>query len=124
MKLLLLIPILFSSCSTMMETMTRPDGSKYAYFAGQLGGAGEHHGSSGAGMTVDNQKSFQDLTTVAGLIAAGMVSKANTAAKEVTAQVTSSNATKAANAKTAADAAVKTAEINAAVKMAELEVAP
>ena len=124
MKFLLLLSLSLTSCIGTMERMTRPDGSTYAFTSVQVGGAGESHGSSGAGHTFDGQKSFQDLTTVAGLVAAGMVSKANTAAKEVTNQVTSSNATKAANAKTAADAAVKTAEINAAVKMAELEVAP
>jgi len=122
MKFLLLLSLSLTSCIGTMERMTRPDGSTYAYTNVQVGGAGESHGSSGVGHTFDGQKSFQDLTTVAGLIAAGMVSKANTASKEVTAQVVNTNATKAATAKTAADKAVKLAEIEAATKA--LEVAP
>lgn len=105
-SLALILSLSLASCAGTRETMTKPDGSTYSYIAVQVGGAGESHGSSGAGQTFDGQKSFQDLLTGIGTVAATSAYKAGALAKEVTTRHAATQTT--VQAKNAADAAVAT----------------
>ena len=106
MRLLLLLLPLLASCAVTYEKMGAQPKS-YTFLAMQLGGAGESHGSSGAGHTFDGQKSFSDALVAGTLIAGSMAQKAVSVAKEATARNATIEATKVSQSKIAADLAAK-----------------
>jgi hypothetical protein len=88
------IVLLMSSCVAVRETMTRPDGSRYTFTSIQAAGAGEAHGSSGAGHTFDGQKSFQDFLSMVGVGIAGWSQVAANQAKQLSARYSAGELTK------------------------------
>lgn len=89
MKALLLIPLLFSSC-------TYADKDR----AIAMGGRGVYKGSS-FGLVWDNEGSFRDAALLAGVAVGAWQSVAASKASEATARAVSNNATKEAIAKSA-----------------------
>lgn len=90
----LCLPVLLASCVTQGERMTRPDGSTYTYFYGQVGGAANATSSSGTSVTADLQKSFQDFLAMVGVSVAAWSQAAIAKAKEVSTQYQAGQLTK------------------------------
>ncbi|WP_009965334.1 hypothetical protein [Verrucomicrobium spinosum] len=90
----LCLPVLLASCVTQGERMTRPDGSTYTYFYGQVGGAATSTSSTGTTVTADLQKSFQDFLAMVGVSVAAWSQTAIAKAKEISAQYQAGQLTK------------------------------
>ena len=116
MKVLLFIPLLLASCSSV----TNPDGTKIT----ALGGKGAYK-SKAFTYVYDNQKSFRDGAVAVTASIASIASAYTSAAAETTAQVASSNAANVTNTSTkvAGQTAINASNNATKVSVAEIQAA-